>query len=289
MNHRCRGGKGFTPWAPSCSLRRGGLLFQIGRGSADGELLTLHGLYISYEAASVGAKAVALLAAVDAGIADVAVFHTQQACSAHEECHLVVGCRHKMSLLIDNLHKDVGYRVGSHLQGVRLFGGSYLVGCTVVGLTAQCARLVVDVPEQNVGILVALGLTSYFLAVEQQAGRLGIGIAYHTHLGACVIVPHGGSVWGRALWPVWSVLTITPVAHSPAGTDIADGLLAPQGGTIPSQGLTLSSQVEQSCRRTSCRPLATLAQIVDACPQELAEDMGIVCNCLPCSKVVTVL
>ena len=111
------------------------------------------------------------------GVADVAVLQTEQARGAVDVAgDVVVGERHEIAVFIDDFDMDeddvAGRRccgVEGGAQGIGTAAGGDGGGGTVGGLAAECSGLVVDVPVEDVGVFVALGVAAYGLAVEQQA------------------------------------------------------------------------------------------------------------------------
>ena len=202
------------------------------------------------------------------------------------ERHLVVGRRHQITPFVHHFHKDMGHRVRRQLQGAGSARRHQFTGGTVVRLAAQRAGLPGHTPRQHARSLVAHGPAAHFAAVDRQAGVLAVGDAHHVDAVALLPVPAAGGVDVGPL--VAAVAVASGAGEAAPGADVAYGLLAPQRGAIPSRGLAPSGQIQQTGRRTACGPRAALAQIVDARPEELPEDVFVVRHRLPRGQVVAV-
>ena len=247
--------------------------------------------------------------ALGAGVAGVGVLEAEQAGGALDDAgDVVVGQGDEVALLVHDFDADLddvvgggeGGLVGRGAQGVGAPAGADVRGGSVGGFAAEGAGGVVDVPVEDVGGGVARGLAAYGLVVgggggvgvlgaEQQAGGGGVGVADDAHALAGVVVPEGCGVGGDPLAALAPAVAPAVGARGGVGADVAYGCLAPECCPVVSYGLDVACEVEQSCLGASCGPGSALAEVVDAGPEELAEDVGVVAHGFPGGEVVAVL
>ena len=235
----------------------------------------------------------------EAGVAGVAILEAEDAGGTlHGAGDVVVGEGYEVAVFVNDFDGDVGHFIRSReggfvdggAQGVGTSAGGDGGGGAVVGRATERSSLVVHVPIEDAGGFVACSFSADGLAVEQELGRGAVGVADDTYGLPFVVVPEGGGV-GRYELTLLSAAP-TSIAASEAvgcGADVAYGRFAPKRSAVVSVGLDVACEVEESGLRAACGPGSALAQVVDACPEELSEDVFIVAHGLPCGEVVTVL
>src|SRR5690606_13886171 len=143
----------------------------------------------------------------------------------------------------------------------------------------QLARLVRDVPIVYPGLFVKLLLGTNGLSIEQQAHIGAVGVTDHPDGIAFGIIPNRPGIHRNA--PL-------PRMLDGIGADVHHRAIGPEGLAIVTARLDKATEVEQSGIEAARRPAAGLAEVVDACPQKLAENMLVITHGLPCGQVVAV-
>lgn len=169
-----------------------------GRELSAGSCLSAWG-EVGEESAAVGSE---LAGGAEAGVAGVAVLEAKDAGGTlHHAGDEVVGQRYEVAVLVDDFDGDVSHFISSR-EGGLVDGGAQGIGSatggdgacgSIGGFAAKCARLVFDVPIEDVGGGVEFGFAADGLVVEEEFGAGSIGVADDAHGLPFVVVPEG---WG---------------------------------------------------------------------------------------------
>ena len=172
-------------------------------------------------------ETVNLSATIHGCVANVAVLQAEQTGTTHHECHLIIGVLHDITVNVDHFYEDMSHAVSRQPQGGGSTAGSDFVDSSVDSLTAQSARMILDVTIEYIGLWVTLELDIKRMTVQRQTGIIGVGIANHTDTLSISVVPCVGGIGTNPWIPVTTAITAS-LRRSRISADVTNGLFAPQ-------------------------------------------------------------